>query len=580
MTDDIRIQGLQVIIRLNELFGLLQISLEEILTISALEISRLFSADRCLIYKVEDDQLLLATYQLNISEYRTPHIHKSDYLKDCKVCVSKVPCIYDSQNACPNRIVDNENIPLYICVPIEVEEKIFGVSLVDFLKRKAISNNELNLLIAIANLLGLTIHRCLLFKKLSEEKARLESAFLEIKSLNEELNKKFEELKEMQEQLLQSQKLEAIGRLAGGIAHDFNNILVAIIGYAELLERGVRENNVYKEYAKRIIDASEKAKALTQKILAFSRKQMIEVQRLNPNTLITHIIEMLDKLLPENIEVRLALSETICCVDADRHQIEQVIMNVVINARDAMPEGGTILIQTDTVNLDKHKAKELQVEDGKYAMLAISDTGKGMSEEVLKHIFEPFFTTKAPGEGTGLGLSVVYGIIKQHKGTIEVESKEGVGSTFRIYLPCAKLDEAKNESVKESIEIPKGRKERILVVEDNEIVRSLLEAVLSELDYTITVLSDAEDALRLINSGEKFDLVITDIVMPGMNGTELVQKIREVMDVKVLFISGYSENIIKHHGLKKEEILLKPFNQKTLATKVRALLDERKQELV
>ncbi len=385
-----------------------------------------------------------------------------------------------------------------------------------------------------------------------------------------------QEMALLQEQLRQSQKLEAIGRLAGGIAHDFNNVLTVIKGISQLSLLQLQEDDPLRANLEEIEKAADKAANLTRQLLAFSRKQVMEMKVLDLNEVIRGLEKMLRRILGEDVELLFLLPEGIGRVKADPGQIEQVIINIVVNARDAMPEGGKLTIETANVELDEEYAKRhIAVRPGSYVMLSVSDTGIGMTAEVRERIFEPFFTTKERGKGTGLGLSTVYGIVKQSGGNIWVYSEPGQGATFKIYLP--RVEEAAEDIKREVFgEIPRGD-ETVLVVEDEEIVRKLAVRILKGLGYKVLEASDGGKALILCEEyQDPIHLILTDVVMPGMSGRKLVERLKVIHpEAKVLYMSGYTDNVIVHHGILEEriEFIQKPFTLESLARKVRRVLD-------
>ncbi len=387
-----------------------------------------------------------------------------------------------------------------------------------------------------------------------------------------------EQERQTEEQFRQAQKMEAIGKLAGGVAHDFNNLLTAINGYSDLSLRHLEQGNAVRRNVEQIKKAGLRASDLTRQLLAFSRKQMLQPKIINLNDVITDTSKMLRRLIGEDIEVVLHLKPSVGKVKADPSQIDQVLMNLVVNARDAMPNGGTLTIETANVEMDKSIAdKYTSVQAGPHVMVSVSDTGHGMSEEVQQHIFEPFFTTKGVGKGTGLGLSTVYGIIKQSDGYISVESAENKGTTFKIFLPC--VDQAESVEVKKAAEQPEPPRgtETILLVEDEEMVRVMTRTILEGSGYKVLAASDGKEALRLAEENpEQIDLMLTDVVMPQMSGRTLAEQVAPMRpDMRVLYMSGYADNEIVHHGALEEglEFLPKPFEPDALAFKVRKILD-------
>jgi len=386
-----------------------------------------------------------------------------------------------------------------------------------------------------------------------------------------------EEMAVLQDQLRQSQKMEAIGQLTGGVAHDFNNLLTVIKGYSQLSLMQLNEGNPLRGKIEEIQKAADRAASLTRQLLAFSRRQVMEMRVLDLNAILGDLDKMLQRIIGEDIELRTVLAEDLGRVRADPGQIEQVIINLAVNAKDAMPNGGKLTIETANVDLDEEYARNhVAVTLGRYVMLAVSDTGVGMVPEIRERIFEPFFTTKEKGMGTGLGLSTVYGIVKQSGGNIWVYSEPGHGTTFKIYLP--QVDEPPEEMVEKVMkeELPRGS-ETILIVEDNEEVRKLAMSVLEKQGYNVLEASNGDDALHLPKERkESVHLILVDVVMPGISGRQLVEQFKEVCrDCKVLYMSGYTENGIVHHGIleKGMNYIQKPFSVDGLARKVREVLD-------
>lgn len=386
----------------------------------------------------------------------------------------------------------------------------------------------------------------------------------------------------LEEQFHQAQKMESIGNLAGGIAHDFNNLLTAILGYSNVLldddESGTLPRDVARSFVEEIQKAGERAASLTSQLLAFSRRQIIQPTVLDINAVIGGLDRMLQRLIGEDIELRTHLSETLCPTRADAGQIEQVIMNLVVNARDAMPTGGKITIETDNLELDEaYSRQHIAVAPGGYVMLAVSDTGTGMSPEVQARIFEPFFTTKPKGRGTGLGLATIYGIVKQNAGDIGVESEPGKGTTFKVYLP--RVDDVPVAVQQKATTVPRGRGESVLLVEDDHRVRKLARELLLRNGYEVIEGADAEDALRIAAAFPKpIDLLLTDVVMPGMSGRVLAQRLAgDNPRLRVLYMSGYTDDAIVNHGVLTPDIafLQKPFTPATFARAIRDVLDAR-----
>lgn len=381
-------------------------------------------------------------------------------------------------------------------------------------------------------------------------------------------------------QIQQLAKLEAIGRLAGGVAHDFNNILQAISGYVELIGLKLTSESPLREEVEEIGKAASRAATLTRQLLAFSRKSIMKMEAVNLDSLVGDIEKMLRRLIGEDIDLEIVPSRGLPLVEVDVNQFEQVIINLSVNARDAMPEGGKLTIETASVHLDESYAKEHSgVVPGDYVMLSVSDTGVGMTQEIRAKLFEPFFTTKEKGRGTGLGLASIYGIVKQSGGNIWVYSEAGRGTTFKIYLPALGGEAELSRRVDFSPEPLQGE-ETVLVVEDEENVRRLASLFLNQLGYTVLEAADPKEALKIARDWPgRLDLVLTDVIMPGMNGRELELKLRRIReDFRVLYMSGYTENTIVHHGVLGSEVrfIQKPFNLNELSLKVRETLDEGK----
>jgi PAS domain S-box-containing protein len=387
-----------------------------------------------------------------------------------------------------------------------------------------------------------------------------------------------EEVAALQEQLRQSQKMEAIGRLAGGVAHDFNNLLTIIKGYSQLSLMELKEEDPLKGNIEIIQKASERAAELTRQLLAFSRRQIMEPKVLDLNGLLRDMEKMLHRVIGEDIELVTLLAEDLGRTKIDPGQIEQVILNLAVNARDAMPSGGKLTIETANVELDEAYAiNHDRMAAGRYVMLSVSDTGQGMTSEVKEQIFDPFFTTKEKGKGTGLGLSMVYGIVKQSGGNVSVYSEPGHGTAFKVYLPRVEEETSALARRDEASSMPRGD-ETVLLVEDEPSVRDLAVHVLRRQGYNVLEAPDGNRAFLLAqnHSGEKIHLLVTDVVMPQMGGRELANRLKSIRsDIKVLFISGYTDNAIVHHGVLDPgiEFLQKPFSPSALVQKVREVLD-------
>jgi PAS domain S-box-containing protein len=383
--------------------------------------------------------------------------------------------------------------------------------------------------------------------------------------------------RELERQLAQSQRLETVGRLAGGIAHDFNNILTVISAYIGFILDRAKDNAQLQEDATVVQDASRRAAALTRQLLAFSRRQILQMRVISLNDVVTGMHTMLGRVIGEDIVVRVALDPALKPVRADASQVDQVLMNLVINARDAMPRGGILSIETENQSLDEHYARmHTDVAPGEYVMLAITDSGTGMAPETQKRIFEPFFTTKPQGQGTGLGLATVYGIVKQMNGSIFVYSELNKGTTFKIYFPVA-LDAAINGALESAKPPTVQPTETILLVEDDELVRRSAQRILQGGGYRVIVATSPEEALAIAKAGDQsFDLLLTDVVMPGLSGGELWETIRKVRDVRVLFMSGYTDDMIVRHVVLEGEMpfISKPFTKQSLLDKVREVFGQ------
>ncbi|HYM79090.1 MAG TPA: ATP-binding protein [Candidatus Dormibacteraeota bacterium] len=371
--------------------------------------------------------------------------------------------------------------------------------------------------------------------------------------------------------------MEAVGRLSGGVAHDFNNLLTVIMGYSQILAQGLTAGSELHNATTQIGSAVERAAGITRQLLAFSRKQVLSPRFIDLNNVMLSFDSMLRRLIGEDIEVHTVRARDLGTVEADPGQIEQVLMNLSLNARDAMPYGGKLTLETSNVELDDAYALEHQpVKPGRYVMLAISDTGVGMSTEILTHIFEPFYTTKELGKGTGLGLSTVYGIVKQSGGYIWVYSEPGQGSTFKIYLPRMDQPAEKLGSEKGSNHVQRGT-ETLLLVEDDSQLRQLTSSILAHCGYKVLVAGSTDEALALCKTNyHEIELLVTDVVLPGMNGRQLAEKVTQISpQVKVLYMSGYTSNAIVHHGVLDAGLwfLHKPFSLSVLVAKVREVLD-------
>jgi PAS domain S-box-containing protein len=394
-----------------------------------------------------------------------------------------------------------------------------------------------------------------------------------------ELKRKEIVLRDTEERLRQSQKLESIGQLAGGVAHDFNNLLTTIIGYSEVISLNKGLDDVTKGGIQEIRNSADRATALTQQLLAFSRKQVMHPKQINLNELIQNTRKMLKRLIPENVSFETILGSHIDLIKADQGQIEQVLMNLAVNAVDAMPEGGSLTVETMNVRLEEGDQIYRQMAPGDYVELKVIDSGSGMDEWTLEQVFDPFFTTKEVGRGTGLGLATVYGIVKQSDGFIRVDSKLNHGSTFTVWFPAVVAEDrgietASTDARKDSV----GGDESILIVEDEEQIRKLAKLILNGQGYSIVEASNGTEAISMIEEAgyPPIDCLVTDVIMPEMGGKELSEKLLEKYPkVKTLYISGYERDSISHHGVleKGTHFLEKPFSPQELISKIREMLD-------
>ncbi|MCG6533938.1 MAG: ATP-binding protein, partial [Syntrophales bacterium LBB04] len=387
------------------------------------------------------------------------------------------------------------------------------------------------------------------------------------------------ERKKVEEQLLHSQKMESIGQLAGGIAHDFNNILSVIIGWGEMARLKIKQDDTLRVNVDNILAAAHRATDLTQNILMFSRRQVINLKPLDMNDAIARVEKFMERIIREDIELKMSLSENELIVNADAGQIEQVMMNLAANARDAMPSGGHLTIETDIITLD-----DLFIRlhgygaPGSYAVVTVSDTGTGIDEAKQKNIFDPFFTTKDEGKGTGLGLSIVYSIIKQHNGFINFYSEPGKGATFRFYLPLIKSGTVKTDlhAMAALEELPRGT-ETILLAEDDKDIQGLFKAIFEEYGYKLILAEDGQDAIRKFGEHkDNIQLAILDMIMPQKGGREVYEELKKMRpDIKVIFVSGYTGGKICLEGVLEEGLAFfqKPVNPGDLLKKVREILD-------
>ena len=445
-------------------------------------------------------------------------------------------------------LIKSFGIQAYCCHPLVIEDRLLGT--LSFGKRNdsRFLSEDIEMIKSIASLMAVAVNRI----KIEKEKLNLET------------------------QLRQAQKVEAIGRLAGGIAHDLNNMLCPILNYAEMLAEDLSDGDARRDQALEIANAGIRARDMVRQLLAFSRKQVIELKPIDINQVVLGIEKLLLRTIPEDIKFKKNLSGEIRPVMADIGQIEQILMNLTVNSADAMPDGGLLLIETGLSNLDEvYAGTHPDVRPGLYVMLSVSDTGSGMDKETLEHIFEPFFSTKGE-KGTGLGLATVYGIVKQHNGNIWMYSEPRMGTTCKIYLPIA-MEAPDEKKIVQKMNYGQEGKETILLVEDNEQVRHLGRTILRRWGYKVLEAANGDDALNIIGSHDDvIHLLLTDVVMPGMNGKELFEKaVQTYQHLKVLFMSGYTDDIISHRGVLGDGIqfIQKPFSVNGLTAKVREVLD-------
>jgi PAS domain S-box-containing protein len=442
-----------------------------------------------------------------------------------------------------------------ICAPLVVEDEVTGVLSV---QRSDLTDENIPAVTAFAQMISAAWRKA---------------------QLLQDLERSLEELKTTQGQLIQAQKMEALGRLAGGIAHDFNNLLTIIDISTRLLERGLHTRDPLWEHVLRVRETSERAAKLTTHLLSFSRREIVEPRVENLNRLVSDLSRMLQRIIGEDVTLVTHLASDLWTVKVDSAQMEQVIINLVVNARDAMPDGGLLSIETANVVLDDaYVARNVEAVPGEHIMLSIADTGFGMDDEVKSHLFEPFFTTKEAGEGTGLGLSTVFGIVKQSGGHILVESEPGQGTDFRIYLPRSR--EAESWVTEPPVDAPPGADrgtETILIAEDEQHVRELARQILAAQGYQVLAAANGLEALALGTGHEgPVHLLLTDVVMPHMNGVQLAgQLCAKWPELKVLYMSGYSDDVLASHGLLEDRtiVLPKPFTLEALTRKVRSVLD-------
>lgn len=542
-------------------------------------VTKLVGLDTAAVYLLEDEMLSLWATTPPLSpqfpdELRVapltnhPHIRKA-ISSGGAILVSDITTV--ELTPAERSVVEQRNLRTMLYVPLVADEKAMGAFIVGSVQKPShISDGVLDLSRTLANLAALAVRNAQLYKDGQNYAIQLEEALADRIRVEAEGKK-------LQAQLLQSQKMESVGRLAGGIAHDFNNILVPIIGYVELGMMKLSPDDKLYNDLERVREAADRAAGLTQQILAYSRKQILEMKPTDLNELVVDFTRMLRRIIGEDIELQTFLSPSLQLIMADKGQLGQILMNLAVNARDAMPKGGQLTIETNNVFLDeKYGEKHIGMQSGPYVLVAVSDTGHGMNAETQEHIFEPFFSTKEQGAGTGLGLATVFGIVKQHQGSIWVYSEPGNGTTFKIYLPQI----ANLEQIVEAANIIEPNSfygtETVLVVEDEAMVRNLVCETLESYGYEVLEAKHPNEGLQYAGTHQTpIHLLLTDVIMPQMNGRELYQKVKQVRPkTKVLYMSGYTDNVIVHHGILEEGVyfLQKPFAIRNLMQKVKMAL--------
>jgi signal transduction histidine kinase/CheY-like chemotaxis protein len=399
-------------------------------------------------------------------------------------------------------------------------------------------------------------------------------------TLEQRVQERTGQLMQAEEALRQSQKMEAVGQLTGGIAHDFNNLLQGIIGSLDRVQKRISEGRIadVDRFLKGAVDAANRAAALTHRLLAFSRRQPVDPRPVDINQLIATVEELLRRSIGETIALKTPALHDIWLVRCDANQLENALLNLAINARDAMPDGGTLAVETAQVEVNEAEARRLELKAGEFVRLRVSDTGVGMPPDVRARAFDPFYTTKPIGQGTGLGLSMIYGFVRQSEGAVEIASEIGKGTTIEIYLPRFRGDaEQPAADDAASPDDNTGNNEIVLVVEDEAVVRVLIADVLADLGYRVLESADGTAALRILESAQRIDLLVSDIGLPGLNGRQLADAARVKRPaLKVLFMTGYAENAAGKSFLESGmEIITKPFTTDLLATKIREMLESK-----
>ncbi|MDX1775515.1 MAG: PAS domain S-box protein [Desulfobulbales bacterium] len=573
-----RTQGLATLLEVSRSLAA-TLDMQNILQVSVEGVVRLAGLDTAAIYLLAEDNLHLSATtpplppecpdELRIAPLADhPHIQRAIHSKKYELVHDF--CSVDTTSA-EKRIIEQRGLCTLLFIPIVVDAESIGAFIVGSVgKPTQISELEISLASTLANLAALTIKNAQLYERGKDYAVQLQ------KTLDDHL-KSEEEKGHLEAQLFHAQKMESIGRLAGGVAHDFNNMLTVILGQADLALLKIDSNNRLRRDLLQIRNAAEKSARLTRQLLAFARKQTISPKLLDLNDIIEDMLKMLRRLIGEDIDLVWIPGAHTGLVKIDPAQIDQILANLCVNARDAISKNGRVIIETRTQSLDAAYCENHPgFVPGTYVMLAISDNGIGMEQEILANIFEPFYSTKKTGEGTGLGLAMVYGIVKQNNGFINVYSEPGLGTTIKIYLPQHAI--AGEESAhKVEDKVFEGGNERILLVEDEPAILNLTRTMLESLGYNVLCTTSPVSALSIAEEhADTIDLLITDVVMPEMNGHELTEKLRIVRpDIKTLFISGYTANVIAHHGVLHEGAILlaKPYTRNELAAKVREILD-------
>jgi signal transduction histidine kinase/CheY-like chemotaxis protein len=573
-----RTQGLATLLEVSKGFAE-TLDMQHVLQATVDGVTKLVGLDTAAVYLLNDEMLhLWATTpplppqfpeELRVAYLADhPHINKA-ISSGMPVLVPDITNV--ALTSAERSVVEQRNLRTVLYLPLIADEKALGAFIVGSIEQpSALSDAELGLSHTLANLAALAVRNAQLYKDGQNYAIRLEETLADRIQAEEDR-------KNMQAQLLQAQKVESLGRLAGGIAHDLNNILVPIIGYVELGMGQLSPDDKLYHDLQQVREAAGRAAGLTRQILAYSRKQVLEMKPTDVNELVVGFTGMLRRLIGEDIELQVFLAPSPHLIMADKGQLEQTLMNLAVNARDAMPEGGHLTIETDNVFLDEEYAqKHIEVQPGPYVMIAVSDTGHGMSAETKQHIFEPFFSTKEQGEGTGLGLATVFGVVKQHQGNIQVYSEPGSGSTFKIYLPQITQPGQFGEPTSITEPVSLYGKETVLVVEDEDMVCNLVCETLEAYGYNVLKARNPDEGLqRAADYPNPIHLLLTDVILPHINGQQLYQRVMRVRPgIRVLYMSGYTDNVIVHHGVldKRVNFLQKPFTIRHLLQKVRMAL--------